>query len=267
MGSRILVVDDTPANIQALSSILKEKGYQISVATNGKQALDILARVTPELILLDVMMPEMDGFETCRQLKASSAWRDIPVIFLTAKTDVEDIVKGFEAGAVDYVAKPFNAHELLARVHTHLTMDQLRSSLAEKNVELGRAHELVRRAFGRYVSEEVANSILQSPEGSKLGGEEREVTILMSDLRGFTAMSARLTPPEVIAFLNLYLEVMVDVIQSFGGTIDEIIGDAILVIFGAPLPMTDHADKAVACALSMQLAMPEVNQRLHSKGG
>jgi class 3 adenylate cyclase len=212
------------------------------------------------------MMPELDGFETCRQLKASSTWRDIPVIFLTAKTDVEDIVKGFEAGAVDYVAKPFNAHELLARVHTHLTMDQLRSSLAEKNVELARAHELVRRAFGRYVSEEVANSILQSPEGMKMGGEEREVTIVMSDLRGFTAMAGRLTPPEVIAFLNLYLEVMVDVIQSFGGTIDEIIGDAILVIFGAPLPTTDHADKAMACALAMQLAMPDVNQRLHSKG-
>lgn len=267
MGSRILVVDDTPANIQALSSILREKGYQISVATNGKQALDILARVRPELILLDVMMPELDGFETCRRLKASSAWRDIPVIFLTAKTDVEDIVKGFEAGAVDYVAKPFNAHELLARVHTHLTMDQLRSSLAEKNVELARAHELVRHAFGRYVSEAVANSILQSPEGLKLGGDEREVTILMSDLRGFTALAARLSAPEVIAFLNLYLETMVDVIESYGGTIDEIIGDAILVIFGAPLPTTDYADKAIACALAMQLAMPDVNRRLQSNGG
>ena len=267
MGSRILVVDDTPANIQALSSILKEKGYQISVAINGKQALEILTRVKPELILLDVMMPELDGFETCRRLKASSAWRDIPVIFLTAKTDVEDIVRGFEAGAVDYVAKPFNAHELLARVHTHLTVDQLRLSLAEKNVELARAHELVRSAFGRYVSEEVANSILQSPEGMKLGGEEREVTILMSDLRGFTAMAARLTPPEVIAVLNQYFEVMVDVIEANGGVIDEIIGDAILVMFGAPLPIQDHADKAVACALAMQLAMPKLNQRLQAKGG
>jgi adenylate cyclase len=146
-------------------------------------------------------------------------------------------------------------------------MDRLRSSLAEKNVELARAHELVRRAFGRYVSEEVANSILKSPEGLKLGGEEREVTILMSDLRGFTAMAARLSAPEVIAFLNLYLEAMVDVITSYGGTIDEIIGDAILVMFGAPLASSDHADKAVACALAMQLAMAEVNRRLQSKGG
>ena len=266
MNSRILVVDDTPANIQALAAILKEKGYQISVATNGKQALEVLARVQPDLILLDVMMPEMDGFETCRRLKAAEQWRQIPVIFLTAKTETADIVQGFELGAVDYVAKPFNAHELLARVNTHLTIDELRRSLAGKNVELARAHELVRRAFGRYVSEEVAASILQSPEGLELGGEEREVTILMSDLRGFTALAARLTPHEVIEFLNLYLEAMVDVISRYEGTIDEIIGDAILVIFGAPLACDDHAAKAVACGLAMQLAMTEVNQRLTAKG-
>src|SRR5512134_3290748 len=105
MNSRILVVDDAPANIQVLSATLKQKGYQISVATNGRQALDVLQRVRPDLILLDVMMPEMDGFETCRHLKASEQWREIPVIFLTAKTDTSDIVQGFELGAVDYVAK------------------------------------------------------------------------------------------------------------------------------------------------------------------
>jgi adenylate cyclase len=266
MSNRILIVEDTPANIQALASILKDKGYQISVATNGKQALEVLARVQPDLILLDVMMPEMDGFETCRRLKAHEIWRHIPVIFLTSKTETTDIVQGFELGAVDYVAKPFNAHELLARVNTHLTMDELRRSLAAKNVELARAHELVRRAFGRYVSEEVAASILQSPEGLELGGEEREVTILMSDLRGFTALAARLTPHDVIAFLNLYLEAMVDVISRYEGTIDEIIGDAILVIFGAPVASEDHAAKAVACGLAMQLAMADVNRRLTEKG-
>jgi len=266
MTSRILVVDDTPANIQTLSAILKERGYQISIATNGKQALEALERIRPDLILLDIMMPEMDGFETCRRIKAAAAWRTIPVIFITAKTDTADIVQGFELGAVDYVAKPFNAHELLARVHTHLTVDDLRRSLADKNVELARAHELVRRTFGRYVSEEVATSILQSPEGLELGGEEREITILMSDLRGFTALAARLTPQQVIEFLNLYLEAMVDVISRYQGTIDEIIGDAILVIFGAPVASDDHAAKAVACALAMQLAMTDVNRRLAAKG-
>jgi adenylate cyclase len=266
MNNRILVVDDTPANIQILAGMLKEKGYQVSVATNGKQALDVVGRVRPDLILLDVMMPEMDGFEACRRLKADEQTRQIPIIFLTAKTETSDIVQGFELGAVDYVAKPFNTHELLARVTTHLTMDELRRSLAGKNAELARAHELVRRAFGRYVSEEVASSILQSPEGLELGGEEREVTILMSDLRGFTALAARLAPQEVIGFLNLYLEEMVDVISRFEGTIDEIIGDAILVIFGAPVSSEDHAGKAVACGLAMQLAMAKVNERLTAKG-
>jgi CheY-like chemotaxis protein/HPt (histidine-containing phosphotransfer) domain-containing protein len=124
--SRVLIVEDAPANIQALTAILREKGYAISIATNGRQALDVLASVRPDLILLDVMMPEMDGFETCSRIKASPQWRDIPIIFLTAKSETGDIVRGFELGAVDYVAKPFHAHELLARVHTHLAMDRLR---------------------------------------------------------------------------------------------------------------------------------------------
>ena len=266
MNERVLVVDDTPANIQAVAAILKTQGYQLSVATTGQQALDILGRVHPDLILLDVMMPGLDGFETCRRIKGAEAWRDIPIIFLTAKTDTADIVNGFEIGAVDYVAKPFNAHELLARVNTHLTVDQLRRTLAEKNAELARAHELVRRAFGRYVSEEVAESLLRAPEALDLGGEEREATILMSDLRGFTAMASRLTPHEVIEVLNLYLETMVEVIGRYQGTIDEIIGDAILVIFGAPVAASDHAEKGVACGLAMQLAMADVNQRLLAKG-
>jgi DNA-binding response OmpR family regulator len=147
MSSRILVVDDTPANIQTVAAILKDKGYQLSVATNGRQALAALERTRPDLVLLDVMMPELDGFETCSRIKAHGAWREIPIIFLTGKTETADIVKGFELGAVDYVAKPFNAHELLARVHTHLTLDQLPEPGGE---ECGttRAHELVRRAFG-----------------------------------------------------------------------------------------------------------------------
>src|SRR5512134_3865355 len=131
MDERIMIVEDTPANIQILTGILKERGYQLSIATDGRRALEALERVRPDLILLDVMMPGMDGYETCRRIKSNAAWKDIPIIFLTAKSDTADIVTGFEAGAVDYVAKPFNAHELLARISTHLTIDQLRRSLAE----------------------------------------------------------------------------------------------------------------------------------------
>src|SRR5262245_1248471 len=141
------------------------------------------------------------------------------------------------------------------------------AALRDKNVELARAHELVRHAFGRYVSEEVAESLLRAPEGLDLGGEEREASILLSDLRGFTAMAARLDPHEVMDVLNLYLETMVDVIERHQGTIDEIIGDGILVIFSAPIVFEAHADKAVACGLAMQLAITDVNRRLVANEG
>src|SRR5262249_37055201 len=140
-----------------------------------------------------------------------------------------------------------------------------RRSLAAKNAELARANELVRRAFGRYVSEEVAESLLRTPEALELGGEERDATILMSDLRGFTAMAERMPPRQVLEGLNLYLETMVDVIGRYEGTIDEIIGDAILVIFGAPVACDDHPTKAIGCGLGMQLAMADVNERLAAR--
>ena len=133
-GSRLLIVDDTPQNLQVLGGILREQGYKLSVAQSGVQALEVARRVLPDLILLDVMMPEMDGFEVCRQLKADPAMAEIPVIFLTAKTEAEDVVRGFELGAVDYVGKPFNPPELLQRVQTHLELALLRRDL-ERQVE------------------------------------------------------------------------------------------------------------------------------------
>ena len=135
-GERILIVDDTLQNIQVLGTVLREQNYQINVAQNGMQALESVGKVPPDLILLDVMMPEMDGFEACKRLKADEDTRDIPVIFLTAKVETEDVVHGFDLGAVDYVTKPFNATELLARVHTHLELRRLRRELQEYNEQL-----------------------------------------------------------------------------------------------------------------------------------
>jgi serine phosphatase RsbU (regulator of sigma subunit) len=163
MNERILIVDDTPANIQILSGILKERGYQLSIATNGKQALQVLEKIRPDLILLDVMMPEMDGFETCSHIKNSQSWHDIPVIFLTSKMETEDIVSGFEIGAVDYVGKPFNTHELLARINTHLSIDQLRRSLAEKNEELARAQKREREMAYRVQAQLIPVEMPQLP--------------------------------------------------------------------------------------------------------
>ncbi|QTA81779.1 Two component system response regulator/histidine kinase [Desulfonema limicola] len=120
--ARILIVDDTPQNTQILGTILLKEGYKINVARNGRHALDVIEKILPDIILLDVMMPELDGFETCKILKASQKTKEIPVIFLTARTDTEDLVQGFDLGAVDYVTKPFNSTELLMRVRTHLEL-------------------------------------------------------------------------------------------------------------------------------------------------
>jgi serine phosphatase RsbU (regulator of sigma subunit) len=140
MNERILIVDDAPAVLQSVAEILKGRGYQLSAAAGGAQALELLGRLRPDLILLDVMMPGMDGVETCRRIKETPGGREIPVIFLTGKAETADVVRGFEAGAVDYVAKPFNPPELLARISTHLTIDRLRRSLEEKNQALAEAH-------------------------------------------------------------------------------------------------------------------------------
>ena len=151
-GERILIVDDTLQNIQVLGTVLREQNYQINVAQNGVQALEMVGKVAPDLILLDVMMPEMDGFEACKRLKADEKTKEIPIIFLTAKVETDDVVHGFEIGAIDYVTKPFNAIELLARVKTHLELRRLRQELlgysqqleekvAERTAEVQQAHK------------------------------------------------------------------------------------------------------------------------------
>ncbi|MBT4496575.1 MAG: response regulator, partial [Gemmatimonadetes bacterium] len=140
----ILIVDDTLQNIQVLGTILREQGYQLNVAQDGVQALKQVAKLIPDLILLDIMMPKMDGFETCKRLKDHPQTRDIPIIFLTAKVETDDLIKGFELGAVDYITKPFQSAELLKRVQTHLELALLRRDLeqrvAERTEELNQAN-------------------------------------------------------------------------------------------------------------------------------
>jgi adenylate cyclase len=247
----ILVVDDVPGNIKTIKAILAAK-YKLLVATNGPDALDTASSKHVDLILLDVVMPKMDGFEMCKRLKADEKTRDIPVIFITAKQDEIDEAIGFDLGAVDYITKPISPPIIEARILTQIQILNLNRSLEKSS-------QFIRKTFGRYMSDELVDNILDTPEGLTLGGERKQVTVMMSDLRGFTAIGERMLPEEVISMLNMYLEDMTEIILKYRGTIIEFLGDGILVVFGTPITREDDSKRAVACALEMQLAMVEVN--------
>ncbi len=175
--SRILIVDDTAKNIQVLGTILRQEGYQINIAQDGLKAIHMAEKVSPDLILLDVMMPDMDGYETCLRLKQSSETKDIPIIFLTARKEPEDIIKGFEVGGIDYISKPFNSIELLARIRTHLDLwhkTRQLQSIAEKD---GLTMIANRRRFDDFFD-------LEWRRGKR---DQTPITIIMIDIDYFKA--------------------------------------------------------------------------------
>jgi len=179
MHNRILIVDDTPLNIRILETILGKKGYQLDIAQNGLQALEIAEKSKPDLILLDVMMPKLDGFETCVRFKASEKLRDIPIIFLTASTETKDIVKGFELGAVDYVTKPFKAAELVVRVRTHLSIYNLQRKLKQRIEEIA----TLKRERESFLRHELKNRIMPISALSELLLEDAKDKLNENELK------------------------------------------------------------------------------------
>ena len=255
----ILVVDDNEMNRDLLSRRLNKHGFQTALAVDGFEALDWLENHHCDLVLLDIMMPGMSGVEMLEKVRQTRDAVALPVIMATAKDTREDIVGALGAGANDYVTKPIDFPVVLARVNTQLELKRANDRARTLAADLEKRNEFIRSVFGRYLTDEIAETLLDSPTGLALGGERREMSILMADIRGFTRMSAQRDPEEVVKIVNNFLLPMTEVILRHGGTIDEFIGDAILVLFGAPGAMADHAANAVACAIEMQQAMPEVN--------
>jgi class 3 adenylate cyclase len=262
----LLVVDDNELNRDMLARRLARRGYTVAVAADGQQALTMLETQPFDLILLDIMMPGISGLDVLKILRETYSVADLPVIMATAKDQSEDIVAALQLGANDYVTKPLDFQVVLARTQTQLDLKRARQDVQRLAAQLERHNRFIRETFGRYVTDEVVTSLLDSPAGLQLGGEKRQVTMLMADLRGFTSLSSRLAPEQVVAILNGYLGTMVEVILQYQGTIDEFIGDAILVIFGAPIWRQDDAPRAVACAVAMQLAMSTVNEENRRTG-
>ncbi len=255
----ILAVDDMPENRDLVSRLLGKAGHTVLTAESGDEALELLATMGVDVVLLDLMMPGIGGAEVLRRLKEDPQLRATPVVMISGRQDMDQIIACIQAGADDYLLKPFNPVLLQARISAGIERKRWHDREERYRVQLERSEKFIRATFGRYLSDEIVNEILESPEGLELGGDLREVTIMMSDIRGFTTLSEHLPPQQVVAMLNRYLGRMTDIIIEHRGTIDEFLGDAVLAVFGAPQRGDDDAERAVQCAIEMQAAMEEIN--------
>jgi class 3 adenylate cyclase len=241
----IMVVDDRPESVQMISDLLAREGFQMLAAYTGQEALDSVRRRLPDLVLLDLNMPVMNGYEVCEQLKADPATADIPVLMLTAWADPDHRVRGLQLGAADYLVKPFDYRELLARIQTRL-------QVKEQTDRLRAAQKAIQHTFERYVPPHVVGRLLADPSQGRLGGTQQTITVLFADLRGYTALAETLTPEQLLEVLNGHLTVAATAVLSYEGTISQYVGDLVMAIFNAPLLQPDHAARAVQAALEMR---------------
>ncbi|CAA9328714.1 MAG: Adenylate cyclase [uncultured Nocardioidaceae bacterium] len=240
----VLAVDDEPANLALLHKLLSHQGYDVVEAHNGRSALAAVADHAPDLVCLDVLMPEMDGIEVCQRLRAQPAYVGLPILLVTALNRSQDKVRGLEAGANDFLTKPFDESELKARVRSLLRVKALQDRLAD--------------LLGRYVSDSIAAEVLRAPFGVQLGGDRRHVTTLFADIRGYTALAAEHEPEQALDLLNCYLEVTSDAVERFGGTVADLLGDGVFAFFGAPVMHADDPWRTVRAALEIQSAIRQL---------
>jgi DNA-binding response OmpR family regulator len=243
MIARILIVDDEPFNVDLLEQELEDLGYRTSSARNGKEALEQVAADPPDLILLDVMMPVLDGFSVCRRLKESDATRFIPIVIMTALDGIDDRIRGIEAGADDFLTKPVNPRELLARIRTAL---RFKEAVERRVTELTQ----IKDHFAKFVPESVRRIVARSPEAPELAKSERDVSVMFCDLSGYSQLSERLAPEPLNALVESYFSAFLDAVHEGGGDINETAGDGFMAIFEASDPHA-HAIAAAEVALSL----------------
>jgi class 3 adenylate cyclase/CheY-like chemotaxis protein len=262
---RILIVDDVPANVHILQARLAANGYDIVTATDGDEALAAVRETQPDLILLDVMMPKMDGFEVCRRLRADASLPFIPIIMVTAKADPKDVVAGLEAGGDEYLTKPVDQPALVARVKSmlriknlHDTVEALAAERAEWNTTLERRVEeqvgqLERLGrLKRFFSPQLAELIVAGGTDDPLKTHRREVTVVFLDLRGFTAFAETAEPEELMGVLREYHAEMGKLILDHEGTLERFTGDGMMIFFNDPVTVPDPSERAIRMALEMR---------------
>lgn len=238
MEKVILAVDDEPINLDLLEAILTSEGFYVEKAISGEEALEKIKTIQPDLILLDIMMPGIDGYEVCKRIRADTSLPYIPIIFVTAKhKDPQDLIHGLDLGGNDYIGKPFNTTELMSRIRSALRLKELLDKLVKTKSELS-----------RYVSLSTIDMIEKSASGEMLkAGETRDVTVLFSDIRGFTNLSENMDPQEVFEMLNLCLSKQIKIIEYYHGIIDKLSGDEIMAIFEGP----EMAENALRCGAAI----------------
>jgi class 3 adenylate cyclase/CheY-like chemotaxis protein len=263
--ARILVADDNSANVEILRARLAAHGYEILTAANGGEALALAREQQPDLILLDVMMPGLDGFEVCRRLKADGALPFMPVILVTARTDTKDVVAGLEAGADEYLTKPVDQAALVARVKSMLRIKALHDEVQAQSAELARwnatLEQRVQEQLGqverlgrlkRFFSPQLAELIVAGGTEDPLRSHRREVTVVFLDLRGFTAFAETAEPEEVMSVLREYHAAMGELVLAHEGTLERFTGDGMMVFFNDPVPVPNPAERAIRMALAMR---------------
>ena len=283
---RILIADDSPNNRDILEARLGAHGYEILTAVDGQDALDKATEAQPDLILLDVMMPKLDGLEVCRRLKEDSSLPFMPVIMVTAKTDSKDIVAGLEAGGDEYLTKPVDHAALVARIKSMLRIKSLHDTVQEQTAQLQaqaaqlsewnrtlqqrvseQLHELERVGrLKRFLSPQLAELVISSGEERILEMHRREITVLFCDLRGFTAFAETAEPEDVMAIIRQYHNAMGELIFRFEGTLERFTGDGLMVFFNDPLPCDDPAAKAIRMAAAMRERAQELSRGWRKRG-
>ena len=281
------MVDDNPTNLEVLRVRLNAQGYEVVTAVDGEDALNRVREVEPDLVLLDVMMPKLDGISVVKELKQDSTLRFTPIILVTAKADTRDIVTGLEAGGDDYLTKPFEHAALIARVRSllrikelHDTVQSQATQLKEQTEQLSSWNRLLEERVAeqlaqierigrlqRFLAPQVAQMIASSdPSDSLLASHRREVTVLFCDLRGFTAFTDASEPEEVMGVLREYHENLGELIFRYEGTLERFLGDGIMIVFNDPIPCDDHTERAVRLALDMRERVAELAKQWARRG-
>jgi adenylate cyclase len=266
-AAKILLVDDTVANVRVLAAVLGPRGYSIMTATNGQEALRKIAAEPPDLVVTDILMPVMDGYELCRRLRAQEATRFLPVIMITASGDQEKL-KALDAGADDFVMKPFDRAELTAKIRSLLRIKEyqdqintqkvqleelnrtLEQRVAEQVQEIGRMSQL-----RRFLSPQLAQAVMSSEDKSLLEWHRQHISVVFADLRGFSSFSETAEPEELVDVLREYHETIGIEVRRFQGTVGFFAGDGVMIFFNDPLPVPDPAPRALAMAVAMREAM------------